>query len=81
VHVASFPLEIRGDALTVSGIVGAGGTPTIGFPSGLYAAEVFAGPGGPVLVVVARSKTPRSVSVLDRSTKGGHVYNPSVDNQ
>lgn len=56
-HVATFPFQIKGDALTVSGIVGAGGTPTIAFPSGVYAAEVFATKGGAVTVVVAKVKT------------------------
>jgi hypothetical protein len=51
-HRATFPLVIKGDGLTVSGIVGAGGTPTVSFPSGSYAADVFHTKAGEVLVVV-----------------------------
>lgn len=53
VFVATFPLTIKGDALTVSGIVGAGGTPTIAFPSGAYAAAVFACEADVLIVVTA----------------------------
>lgn len=49
---ATFPLVIKDDTLTVSGIVGAGGTPTISFPSGKYAADVFQKKDGDVVVVV-----------------------------
>lgn len=35
------PLAVKGDMLTVSGVVGAGGTPTIPFPSGVYAAHLL----------------------------------------
>jgi hypothetical protein len=55
------PLRITGDALTVSGVVGGGGAPTIPFPSGTYAAHVFSHAEGPLrLTVVVReaSKPP-----------------------
>ncbi|HEY1956104.1 MAG TPA: hypothetical protein VGH28_10830 [Polyangiaceae bacterium] len=55
--VATFPLVIRGDALTVSGIVGAGGTPTIAFPSGNYAADVVASKDGAVTIFVTKPKS------------------------
>lgn len=55
-HRARFPLAIRGNTLTVSGIVGAGGTPTIAFPSGTYAADVFEASDGVVSIVVTPVK-------------------------
>lgn len=57
-HRARFPLSIRGDTLTVSGIVGAGGTPTIAFPSGTYAADVFETSDGVSIVVTPVKKAP-----------------------
>lgn len=45
---ATFPFAIKGDTLTVSGIVGSGGTPTIPFPSGTYVAEVLRHEEGPL---------------------------------
>ncbi len=51
--VARFPLVVKGDDLTVSGLVGAGGAPTIPCPSGSYAADVFEEQGGAVLVVLS----------------------------
>jgi hypothetical protein len=51
-HRARFPLAIRDDTLSVSGIVGAGGTPTIAFPSGTYAADVFETSDGVVSIVL-----------------------------
>jgi hypothetical protein len=59
-HVATFPLGVADDTLTVSGIVGAGGTPTISFPSGTYVADVLQSTDGVVVVVIAAAdKAPK----------------------
>lgn len=39
--IAVFPLQVKDETLGVSGIVGGGGVPTIPFPNGTYAAELF----------------------------------------
>jgi hypothetical protein len=54
------PLRVEGDALTVSGVVGAGGDPTIPFPSGNYAARVILHERGEtaLTVVVYATRTP-----------------------
>jgi len=39
--IGTFPLVVKDQTLSVSGIVGGGGVPTIPFPDGSYAAELF----------------------------------------
>lgn len=53
------PLRITGDMLTVSGVVGGGGAPTIPFPSGTYAAHVFGHAEGPLSLTVVVRKDPK----------------------
>jgi len=48
----TFPLVVRDDALTLTGVVGAGGTPTIPLAAGTYAAEVHCPRAGADYVVV-----------------------------
>jgi hypothetical protein len=58
----TFPLVIQGDALTLSGVVGAGGTPTVPVPSGSYAAHVYRPSSGRVdyvVVLEAVTKLPK----------------------
>jgi hypothetical protein len=51
-QVLAFPLVLRDDTLTLSGIVGAGGTPTLAVASGTYTARVRCPPEGPIDYVV-----------------------------
>jgi hypothetical protein len=53
------PLHIAGDTLTVSGVVGGGGAPTIPFPSGTYAAEIFGHEDGPLSLTIVIRKDPK----------------------
>jgi len=53
------PLQITGDTLTVSGVVGGGGARTIPFPSGTYAADILGHEGGPLRLTVVIRADPR----------------------